>query len=128
MSGEVVSYGGDDVGLSEIIPLVKERLAGVPGECIGEAVAEIQPGRVTALAEIMESLAREMSLLHGKRFDDDAGPADKHIALANGFHSYLAFENEGDLQEVRGADQAAVRVMNDLRVTGGLGLVEENGG
>jgi hypothetical protein len=46
--------------------------------------------------------------------------------LADGFRRDLAFENDRKLQEVRGANQASVRVMNDLRVLGCLGFVKEN--
>ena len=48
------------------------RLDGDLGECIGEAIAEIQPGGVVALAEVEESLSRQVRLFDGDRFDDDA--------------------------------------------------------
>jgi hypothetical protein len=44
---------------------------------VGDAVAEIQPARVAALAEVEEGLAREMRLLDRERFDDDVGSAEK---------------------------------------------------
>jgi hypothetical protein len=43
-----VRHRGDDVGLFEVVSFGKERLAGEFGEGIGEAVTEIQPGRVAA--------------------------------------------------------------------------------
>jgi hypothetical protein len=72
---------GWDVGLFEILPLEEEWLAGDLGEGIGEAVTEIQPGYVAALTEVEEGLACEMRLLDGERFDNDAGSAEKNIAL-----------------------------------------------
>ena len=72
------------VGLFEILPLEEERLAGDLGQRIGEAVAESQPGRVAALAEVEESLARDMRLLDGKRFDDNVSSAEKSITLTAG--------------------------------------------
>lgn len=39
-----------DVGVKEVVALEQQRLAGELGECITEAVAEIQTGRMTALA------------------------------------------------------------------------------
>jgi hypothetical protein len=36
---------------------------------------------VAALAKVEEGLAREMRLLDGERFDDDAGSAEKNITL-----------------------------------------------
>jgi len=46
------------------------RLSGL-GEGGGEAIAQIQPGGVAALAEVEESLPRQVRLLDGERFDDD---------------------------------------------------------
>jgi len=70
------SYGGDDVGFLKILPPEQERLAGDLGERIGEAVAEIQPRRMTPFSEIVEGLARNVRLLDGERLDDDARPAE----------------------------------------------------
>ena len=66
----------------------------MPGERVGEAVTEIQPGRVTSLAEVVEGLARQVGLLDSKRLDDDSRPAEKHIALADSLRPDLAFEND----------------------------------
>lgn len=71
------------------------------------------------------ALTRNVRLLDGERLDEDAGPAEKHVALAKYNCPDLAFENDGEFQEVYGADQAAVRIMNDLRVTDGLGFAEK---
>jgi hypothetical protein len=122
------SEHGDNVSFLEVVPLEKERLAGVLGQRVGEAIAEIQSGGVTALAEVVEGLARKVRVLHCDGLDDDAGPAEKHIALANCLRANLAFDDDGEFQEVSSADQAAVCVMNDLGVLGGLWFVEENGG
>lgn len=42
--------------------------------------------------------------------------------------SDLTFDDDGKFQETRGADQAPVRVMNDLGEVIGLGFTEENSG
>lgn len=97
-------------------PLEQERFGGDLGERIGEAVAEIQSRRVAALAEVVEGLARQMRLLDGERLDEDDGPAEKCIALPDGVRADLAFNDHAEFQEVSGADHAAVRVMNELRV------------
>jgi hypothetical protein len=88
-------YGGHEVGFLEIIPLEKQGFAGDLGKCIGEAVAKIQPGRMAALAEVVEGLAREMRLLNRERLNDDAGSAEKHIALAEGLGTDLTFDDDG---------------------------------
>ena len=77
---------------------------------LGEAVAEIRPGRVAALAEVEEALAREMRLLDGARFDDDVGSAEKNITLTASVWPNLAFNDDGELKEVCGAHQTAVGV------------------
>jgi hypothetical protein len=38
-----------------------------------------------------------------------------------------ALDNDGEFEEVRRADQATLSVMNDLRVTVGLGFTEKDG-
>ena len=94
-----------DVGLFEILPLEQERLAGDLGERIGEAVAEIQPGRVAALSEVEEGLASQMRLLGGKCFDDDVGSAEESVTLTAGFRPNLAFNDDGELEKVGGTDR-----------------------
>ena len=82
---------GSDVGLLEILPFEEENLAGDLGERISEAIAEIQRGGVAALAEVKESLPRQVRLLDGHRFDDDASSAEKSIALAASVRPNLTF-------------------------------------
>jgi hypothetical protein len=82
---------GGDVGLLEILAFEEESLTGDLGERIGEAIAEIQPGGVAALAEVEESLPRQVRLLDRDRFDDDASSAEKSIALAASVRPNLTF-------------------------------------
>ena len=63
---------------------------------------------MAALAEIKEGLAREMRLFDRKGFDEDARPAEKHIALAACLRPELLFNDDGEFQEIRGADQGAI--------------------
>jgi hypothetical protein len=51
------SAGGNDIRLSEIVSFEPERLAVHLGEGVSKAVAEIQSGRMAALAEAVEGLA-----------------------------------------------------------------------
>lgn len=67
--------GGDDVGLIEIVPLKEERLPGKLGEGISEAVAEVQPGRMAALAEIVERLPCDVRLFDRHRLNHDGDTA-----------------------------------------------------
>jgi hypothetical protein len=59
------------------------RFAGKLGERLGETVAEIQARRVPPLAEVMEGLPRDVRLVDGERLDDNASPAEEHVALAH---------------------------------------------
>jgi len=117
-----------DVGLFEILPFEEESLAGDLGERIGEAVAEIQPGRVAALAKVEEGLARDVRLLDGERFDDDVSSAEKNITLTAGVWPNLAFNDDGELKEVCGAHQTMVGVVDELNVEGGVGFPKKDGG
>jgi hypothetical protein len=92
------SESGGDVGLLEILALEEERLPDDLGERIGKAVAEIQPGRMAALAEVEEGLAQEMRLFDGERFDDDVSSAEKDVTLTAGVWPNLAFNDDGEFQ------------------------------
>ena len=122
------SQNRNDVGPAEIVSFEQERLARHPRQRVGEAVAEIQPCRKAAFAEIMESLSRQMRLLNCDGLDHDSSPPEEHVALAKGLGSGLTFDNNGEFDEVGGADQAAIRVMDSLRVEVGFRLAEEDGG
>jgi len=105
---------GCDVGLFEIVPLKEEGLADDLGKRIGKAVTKIQACRVSALPEIKEGLARDMRLLDSERFDDNACPAEKNIALAASVRSDLTFDHDGELQEARSAHPAAIGGVDEL--------------
>ena len=47
-----IRFMGSDVGPGEVFALEQQRFAGRLGQRIGEAVAEIEPGRMIAAAEI----------------------------------------------------------------------------
>src|ERR1019366_6862560 len=105
---------GCNVGLFEILPLKEEGLADDLGKRIGKAVTEIQACRVSALTEVKEGLARDMRLLDSERFDDDAGPAEKSIALTASVRSDLTFDHDREFQEACGAHPAVVGGVGEL--------------
>jgi hypothetical protein len=82
---------------------------------------------VAALAEVEKSLPRQVRLLDGDRFDDNAGSAEKGIALTASVRPYLTFNDDGELDEVCGTHQAAVRAVDELGVEGGFGFPEKDG-
>jgi predicted RNase H-like HicB family nuclease len=117
-----------DIGFFEILAFEEQRLSCALRKRIGEAVTEVQSGGVTALAEIEEGLARHVRLLDRYRFDDDAGSAEKYIALTAGVRSNLGFDDDGEFQEICGADQAAISGVDELGEQSGFGLPEKDGG
>ncbi len=63
---------GPQIRMPKIIALPQHRLALLPRQCVGEAVAEVQPGRVAvALAKVAVCLAGNLRLRRRDRFDDD---------------------------------------------------------
>jgi hypothetical protein len=68
-----------------------------------------------------------MPVLDGERFDDNARPAEKHIALATSIWPDLTFNDHGEFYEIGNADQAMICVMNELDVADGFGFPEEDG-
>ena len=83
---------------------------------------------MAAFAEIVESLSRQVGLLHGEWLDADMRSAKEHIALPYGVRVHLSLEEGRELEEIPGTDATALRVMHDLCVAFGLGFAEENGG
>jgi len=82
---------------------------------------------MAAFAEIQKGLTRKVPVLDGEWFYEDTRPAEKHIALATGIRPDLTFNHYAEFDEVGNADQAAIRVMNELSVAGGFGLPEKDG-
>jgi hypothetical protein len=101
------SQGGDDVGPFEVVAFEKERLASEFGEGIGEAVSEIQPCRVAALAEVVESLAREMRLFDSHGFDHYANAAKQCVALLGDLNPELTLDDNREFDEIPSRDAAA---------------------
>src|SRR5215472_9680329 len=81
---------------------------------------------MAALAEVMERLAGDIRLVDRERLDDDTSSAKEHIALTDGIRSDLGFDNDGEFKEIRGANCATVRIMNDACVKGCFRLAKED--
>jgi hypothetical protein len=59
-------------------------------------------------------------LLHGEGLNEDARPAEKHIALA--------LNNDREFQKASGADETSVGAMDEPGVAVSFGLPEQNSG
>src|SRR5579885_2482471 len=65
--------GGCDVGMRKIVALEQQRLPALPGQGIGEAIAEVRPCRAAAaLAEVATGRARDPWLGFVDGLDGDA--------------------------------------------------------
>ena len=97
------------------------------GERISEAVAEIQPGRVTAFAEVVKGLAREMRVLESHGFNHNANPAKQRVALPEDFNGELALDDDRELDEVPRGDTAPRGTADGLDIQLGIRLPGKNG-
>jgi hypothetical protein len=68
-----------DIRLPEIISLEQQRFTRFPGERVGEAVPEIQPGRMPALTEIEIGLASDLRLVKSNGRDLYSRTPDKSV-------------------------------------------------
>src|SRR5262245_60050664 len=116
-----------DVGLAEIPALEEQRLGGCPREGVGEAVTEVEAGRVTALAEVRVRLPGDMGLLLGEGLDDDAGAADQRIELASAAGIGLRLDDDRGLNEAGSGKAYRVGVGKGPVVALSVGLVEQDG-
>jgi hypothetical protein len=120
-------YGADDVGLFEVVPLEKERLASEFGEGICEAVTEIEPCRVPALAEVVSGLAREMRLLNRHRFDHNANAAKQCVALLGDLNAELTLDDDREFDEIPGGYTAARCAADGLDIEFRIRLFRQDG-
>jgi len=120
-------YGRDDVGLFEVVPFEKERFASKFGQGIGEAVTEIQPCRVAALAEVVEGLAREMRLLDSHGFDHNANAAKQCVALLGDLNAELTLDDNREFDEIPGGNTAARSAADGLDIEFGIRLFRQDG-
>lgn len=104
----LLSIGSDDICLSKIRSFEKQRLAPSFRQSVRKAVAKIQTRRMTALAEIEESLPCQVPLLDGNGPNCDIGAAKEDIALPAAVRANLAFQHQGEFDEVSDTNQAAV--------------------
>jgi hypothetical protein len=120
-------YGRDDVGLFEVVPFEKERFASEFGQSIGEAVTEIEPCRVAALAEVVKGLAREMGLLNRLRFDHNANAAKQCIALLGCLNGELTLDDNREFDEIPGGYTAARSAADGLDIKFRIRLFRQDG-
>ena len=82
----------------EILTLEEQRLAGRASEGIGEAVAEVQPRLMMALAEPPPGLASSLDLIPRDRHQLDLGFLHEEIEVVPRGRATPAFDNHGCFQ------------------------------
>src|SRR5215469_12696742 len=93
---------GRQIGLREIVSLEQERLAGRLSQRVGEAVAEVQPGRMAAAAaEITIGGARDLCVLGGHHFDPYRGLGDDLVKAAAGDRVARSIDDDRGFQVIR---------------------------
>ena len=63
----------------EAVALAQQRLAELPGERVGEAVAVVEPGGVSSLPEVYARPSRDPRLDQIDRHHFDAGGLQQHV-------------------------------------------------
>jgi hypothetical protein len=96
-----------DVGLRKVVALEQQRFAGCFGKGIGKAIAKIQSSFVAPLAEIVESLSRQLAMLNRDGFHDDAGPSEEGFGLAHAVGAKLALDDHRQFNIIGDADLRA---------------------
>ena len=81
---------------------------------------------MTALTKIVKGLARQVYLFNGERLNSDIRPSEKHFALTERVRSDLCLNDDREFQKSTSTDETAVRGMNQLGITYGLGFTKEN--
>ncbi len=76
--------GGRDVGEFEVAALEEKRFSRSLGQGVGEAVAEVQPCGVVALAESPPGMSRCLRLLGSDRLQFYLCPSQERIKLVAG--------------------------------------------
>ena len=116
-----------DIGAGEVVALEQERLAGGPGECVGEDVAEIEAGGVAPLAVAAERVAgagcligRDGCYLGRRQVEETLEQPPSGLALA-------ALDDDRDLDQRDGGDEALLVLLDEAGEGRPLGLVEQDG-
>jgi hypothetical protein len=67
---------------------------------ISETITVIQPGRVTAIAKIVEGLTRDVRMVSGHGLNDNADATKQRITLQKDFCRELTFEHNREFDKI----------------------------
>ena len=127
-SGSVVLECRPDVGVDEIVALEQQRFAGVFGQCVREAVSEVEscfvPGSFSVVAV---SLSCDACLLSGDWFDADAGLMDELVIPAGRYRVTDAVDDDRRLQVVGRGDSGRPSLVDRIKEGVRVLLLTEDG-
>jgi len=92
--------------VGEVVPLEEQGLARAFGQRIGRTIAEVQPGRMSSLAEASEGLARDIRLLLVESNDPDLRLAQGSVKFPTPILGPAALGDHARLQNRHRGKQA----------------------
>ncbi len=117
-----------NVGMDEILPDKEQRLIEIPGQGVGEAVAEVELGGVAiSLAKATIRLASNRRLASRQRFDDDAQLAQEFIKVHGVTRIWKPIGDDGRFEEGCCRHMDCGRFNQCFETFLGRGLVKEDG-
>ena len=116
-----------DVGVHKIVAFEQKRLAHCVRQGVSEAVAEIQPRRVTAApAKIAICLARYPRLDLGNRFDDQLRLLDEIVIAAAGDRVPTSVNDDCAFDKIRSRNAAMGSCLNGFGAGRRLGFIAKD--
>ena len=122
----VLASCGLNVGKCEVPAFEQKGLQSSFRQRVNEAVTEVQPCRMVALAESPPSPARGLRMVSGNRRQLDPPSFQDAIKLRSGCGSKAAFENDCRLQETSGRHAAMRSLPYRPRVSLGVRLIKQD--
>ncbi len=98
-----------------------------PSECIGEAVAEVQPGRVSPLAVPAERRPGGAGLGRIDVDQEDVRGLEQAVEREHARWPIASFDDDGCLDETRGRQPADGRSFDTLVVEPSFGFILQDG-
>jgi hypothetical protein len=115
--------GQSNIGSCEIVAFAEQRFARGLRETVGEAIAAVELGRVSAaLAEVAACGGCDFGLFIGYRYDFDFGVPDPLVGAAAEDGGAGSFDDNGRLLVVCGRHGGLIRIGNRLGESPGLGF------
>jgi len=103
-------------------PFAEQGLSKGDGGCVREAIAVIESGAMTSLAEAAESRPGQLPLLRIHRDQLDTGPGNESVQITQTFHSVSRLDHHRSLDKTRHGHASRVGGLNGLKEMTPLGF------